>query len=127
MIKKILISTIFLLSLSSFAQEGSASPYSFYGIGNIKYQGTAENKAMAGLGILPDSIHINLQNPASLSALQYTTFGISGTYNTLLLKNSTSTEKARRSILDYLVAAFPIGKLGLKFRTNAIFNSWLQN
>ncbi|WP_134355961.1 hypothetical protein [Flavobacterium psychrophilum] len=113
MIKKILLSSFILLSFHSFAQEGTASPYSFYGIGNVKFQGTVENKSMGGLGILPDSIHINLQNPASLSALKLTTFGVAGTYNTVKLENQYVAEKARRTTLDYLVVAFPAGKLGL--------------
>lgn len=102
-----------LLSLHSFAQAGTASPYSFYGIGDVKFKGTVENKAMGGLGILPDSIHINLQNPASLSSLKLTTFSVAGTYNTLSLKTESASEKARRTTLDYLVMAFPVGKIGL--------------
>ncbi|MFM9987976.1 hypothetical protein [Flavobacterium sp.] len=113
MIKKILLSSFILLSLHSFAQEGTASPYSFYGIGNVKFQGTVENKSMGGLGILPDSIHVNLQNPASLSALKLTSFGVAGTYNKESLNSASSSEKARRTSLDYLVMAFPLGKLGL--------------
>jgi hypothetical protein len=113
MIKKILLGSFLLLSLHSFAQEGTASPYSFYGVGEIRFNGTAENKAMGGLGILPDSIHINLQNPASLPALKSTSFGVATSYNTVSLKNATATEKARRSTFDYLVMAFPVGKIGL--------------
>ena len=115
MIKKFLLSSFILLSLHSFAQEGTASPYSYYGIGDIKFQGTVENKSMGGLGILPDSIHINLQNPASLTALKLTEFSIGGTYNTVKLKNETTTEKARRTTLDYLVMAFPAKKMGISF------------
>ena len=115
MIKKILLSSFILLSLHSFAQEGTASPYSYYGIGVVKFQGTVENKSMGGLGILPDSIHINLQNPASLAALKFTAFSVAGTYNTVKLKNESTSEKARRSTLDYLVMAFPAKKLGISF------------
>ena len=46
-----------LLSLHTFAQEGTASPYSFYGIGEVKFKGTVDTRAMAGIGILNDSIH----------------------------------------------------------------------
>ena len=113
MIKKILLGSFILLSLHSFAQAGTASPYSFYGIGDVKFKGTVENKSMGGLGILPDSIHINLQNPASLSSLKLTTFSVAGTYNTLSLKTESASEKARRTTLDYLVMAFPVGKIGL--------------
>lgn len=104
-----------LLSLYSFAQEGTASPYSYYGIGVAKFQGTVENKSMGGLGILPDSIHVNLQNPASLSALKFTEFSVGGTYNTVRLKNESKTEKARRTTLDYLLVAFPAKKMGISF------------
>jgi hypothetical protein len=46
MIKKIIVSACLLLSLVSFAQEGTASPYSYYGIGDVR--GTVENRSMAG-------------------------------------------------------------------------------
>lgn len=104
-----------LLSLHSFAQEGTASPYSYYGIGIVKFQGAVENKSMGGLGILPDSIHINLQNPASLSALKFTAFNVAGTYNTVKLKNENTAEKARRTTIDYLMMAFPAKKMGISF------------
>ena len=39
MIKKILLSSFLFFSLHSFAQEGTASPYSFYGVGEIKFKG----------------------------------------------------------------------------------------
>jgi hypothetical protein len=35
MIKKIIVSACLLLSLVSFAQEGTSSPYSYYGIGML--------------------------------------------------------------------------------------------
>ena len=60
MIKKIIISACLFLSLMSFAQEGTSSPYSFYGIGDVRFKGTLENRSMAGLSIMPDSIHICL-------------------------------------------------------------------
>jgi hypothetical protein len=47
MIKKIIVSACLLLSLVSFAQEGTASPYS-YGIGDVRFKGTVENRSMAG-------------------------------------------------------------------------------
>ncbi|WP_395058788.1 hypothetical protein [Flavobacterium sp.] len=115
MIKKFLLSSFMLLSLHSFAQEGTASPYSYYGIGIVKFQGAVENKSMGGLGILPDSIHINLQNPASLSALKFTAFNVAGTYNTVKLKNENTAEKARRTTIDYLMMAFPAKKMGISF------------
>jgi hypothetical protein len=44
MIKKLIIAACLLLSVVSFAQQGTASPYSYYGIGDVK--GTAEIRSM---------------------------------------------------------------------------------
>jgi long-subunit fatty acid transport protein len=99
----------------SFAQEGTSSPYSFYGIGDIRFKGAAENRSMAGLAIAPDSIHINLQNPAGYSDLKLTSFSLGGTYNTTSQKTNTQSGSARRTTLDYLAVGLPLGKLGMGF------------
>ena len=49
------------------AQQTTTSPYSFYGIGSLKFRGTAENLSMGGISVYTDSIHVNLRNPASLA------------------------------------------------------------
>ena len=115
MIKKIVISACLLLSLVSFAQEGTSSPYSFYGIGDVRFKGTLENRSMAGVAVEQDSIHMNLQNPASYANLKLTTFTLGGTYGTNTLKNSTESASARRSTLDYLAVGLPLGKFGVGF------------
>ena len=115
MIKKIVISACLLLSLVSFAQEGTSSPYSFYGIGDVRFKGTLENRSMAGVAVEQDSIHMNLQNPASYANLKRTTFTLGGTYGTNTLKNSTESASARRSTLDYLAVGLPLGKFGVGF------------
>ncbi|TDE31216.1 hypothetical protein E0I61_00505 [Flavobacterium ranwuense] len=115
MIKKIIISACLLLSLVSFAQEGTSSPYSFYGIGDVRFKGTLENRSMAGVAVEQDSIHMNLQNPASYASLKLTTFTLGGTYGTTTLKNNTESANARRTTLDYLAVGLPFGKFGLGF------------
>lgn len=115
MIKKIIVSLGLLFSLASVAQEGTASPYSYYGIGDVRFKGTAENRAMGGLGILPDSIHINLQNPASYSSLKLTSFTIGGSHNSTNFRTSSAKDDATRTTIDYLAVAFPAGKLGVGF------------
>ena len=115
MIKKILISACLLLSLVSFAQEGTASPYSFYGIGDVRFRGTLENRSMGEIAIEQDSIHMNLQNPASFANLKLTTFTLGGTYATTKLKTDTESSNARRSTLDYLGIGLPLGKFGVGF------------
>lgn len=115
MIKKFILPIFFLFSLISFAQEGTSSPYSFYGIGDIKFKGTAENRAMGGLTVFSDSIHINFQNPASYSSLKLTTFTVGGSYLTTKLKTSSQEENARRTTMDYLAVGIPMGKFGAGF------------
>lgn len=115
MIKKILLSIVMLFALNTFAQEGSSSPYSFYGIGEVKYRGNVENRAMGGLGILVDSIHMNLSNPASLSSLKLTTFTVAGTFTPERLHTEDKVEKAQRTFLDYLAVSFPAKKYSFSF------------
>ena len=65
MIKRIIPIIILFISFNIQAQEGTSSPYSFYGIGSLKFKGTTENRAMGGVSIYTDSIHMNFRNPAS--------------------------------------------------------------
>jgi hypothetical protein len=69
-----------LLSLVSFAQEGTASPYSYYGIEMLDLKGQLKI-VLWRVAVEQDSIHINLQNPASFANLKMTTFALGGTYN----------------------------------------------
>jgi len=116
MIKKIIVSFGLLFSLAAAAQqEGTASPYSYYGIGDVRFKGTADTRSMGGLSIIPDSIHINLQNPAGYSALKLTTFSAGGSFNVTNFKTNSAKDQGQRTTLDYLAVAFPAGKLGVGF------------
>jgi len=115
MIKRLLVSVFLFLSFISFAQEGTSSPYSYYGLGEMKFKGTVENRSMGGLSVFPDSIHINLQNPAFYSQLKLVSFTIGASYNTTKLKTNAQSENARRTTLDYLAVGIPMGKFGAGF------------
>lgn len=115
MIKKFIVSVCLLFSLVSLAQEGTSSPYSFYGIGDVRFKGTVENRSMAGLSVVPDSIHLNLMNPAMYSGLKLTSFTIGGTFSANKLKTNAKDEKAQRTTLDYLAIGIPLKKLGIGF------------
>ena len=115
MIKKIIISFCLFFSLVLIAQEGTSSPYSFYGIGDIKFKGTVENRSMGGISVFPDSIHMNLQNPAHLASLKLTSFAIGTTYATTKSRSEIDDAKAKRTTLDYLAIGIPVGKLGIGF------------
>ena len=115
MIKKIIISACLFLSLVSFSQEGTSSPYSFYGIGESRFSGTHENRSMAGLSIVQDSTHINLQNPAGYANLKWTAFTIGGSSNYTKQKTNKETAIAQKTTLDYLALGIPLGKFGAAF------------
>jgi hypothetical protein len=106
------ITFVFLISVS-YAQQSSSSPYSLYGIGEVKFRGTAEYSAMAGVAVEQDSIHINLENPASFSGIKLTTFSVGGSYKSTNLKTADASSKAVRSTIDYFAVAIPISKFGV--------------
>lgn len=115
MIKNFLIATGLLFSLVSFAQQGTSSPYSYYGIGEIRYKGMLENRSMGGVAVEQDSIHVNVDNPASYASLRQTTLTMGGTYSSRVLKDEVSQATAGRTTVDYMVVAIPVGKLGIGF------------
>jgi long-subunit fatty acid transport protein len=115
MIKNSIGVVLLFAATFSYSQENTSSPYSYYGIGEVKFKGTNENRAMGGLSVVSDSIHLNLMNPASYSKLKSTTFTVGGTTNFNKLHTSNESEKAQRTSFDYLAVAFPVGKFGLAF------------
>lgn len=114
MFRKIISGTLFLFTLQNTAQTGSASFYSSYGLGETKFANSVENRSMGGIGVVMDSIHINFQNPASLSNMKLTTLSMGGAFSKVNFRNTSIEEKAQRVTFDYLTAAFPLtNKLGV--------------
>ena len=111
----ILISSVLLLTASSFAQEGASSPYSFLGIGTKAFRGTVENRSMGGLAITSDSIHLNLRNPAAYSDLQLTAFTTGGAYNSVNQESNSISAQTEYITLDYLAVGLPFNNLGVGF------------
>lgn len=126
MIKKLLIVLVAFVSMQFYAQQGTASPYSYYGIGSLKFKGTVESRSMGGLSIYADSVHINLRNPASYAgdnlSLQYydkesrpVIFSVGGSHSRTNLKSDSAEGKNKTSTFDYIALSIPIGKLGVGF------------
>ncbi|UOB18732.1 outer membrane protein transport protein [Abyssalbus ytuae] len=116
MIRKIfVVITLFVLTFS-FAQEGTTSPYSYYGMGDLKFKGTIENQAMGGLSVYSDSIHLNLRNPSSLADLKLTTFTAGISHHSIEYHNATDNKTKNHVSFDYLAVGFPLSnKMGLSF------------
>ena len=118
MIKKIVIAIMCIAATGLYAQNGSVSPYSYFGIGELQSKGTMENQMMGGIGMFADSIHINLKNPAALSKLGVQfgedfgnttyTFGLS--HKRLSFKNNIESQSNSVTNLEYLAVAMAIKK-----------------
>ena len=69
------ITSLILLTCSTLAQNNTSSPYSMYGLGELRFQTNPHNSAMGnvGIGMLSDNF-LNTLNPASYSALDSMTF-----------------------------------------------------
>lgn len=113
MIKKLIVLASILLSLTSWAQDNTASPYSYFGLGEVKFKGTEEAKAMGGISIVADSTQLNLINPAYYSKLRYTTFAVGGTNSFTNFYTNNESDKSQRTSLDYLLIAIPKQKFGI--------------
>lgn len=112
MTKKLIVIIGLFITLIGFAQENTSSPYSYYGLGEVKFRGTEDARAMGGLSFAGDSISLNLLNPASYADLKLTSFGIGSTSNFNNISNSQTSEKAKRTTLDYIAVGIPMGKFG---------------
>jgi len=115
MIKKLLAVLCFVGASSAFAQQNNSSPYSFYGVGDTKFKGTAENRSMGSIGVLTDSIHLNLQNPATYGRLKFANLAVGATSTKTKLQTETENSTAGRTSVDYIALALPFKKFGLAF------------
>ncbi len=124
MVKKIVIAVVCLAATGLCAQNGTVSPYSFFGIGDPRSFGTVENQMMGSLGVYGDSIHINLQNPAAYSKLKVSlndgvglavyAAGISN--RQVEIESFTESARSATTNLDYLSLGFGLGNgLGVGF------------
>ncbi|SDR88610.1 Long-chain fatty acid transport protein [Formosa sp. Hel1_31_208] len=124
MIKKLLIVLVASFAIQAYAQEGTASPYSFYGIGSLKFKGTVENRSMGGLSIYTDSVHVNLRNPAAyvgsnLKLWNETNrpvkFSVGASHNSINLEANSGEAEVSSTTFDYIALSMPVGKFGFGF------------
>lgn len=114
MLKKIIFLLAFAITASAWSQ-GTTSPYSFFGIGNLNFRGTVENRLMGGVSTYSDSIHLNLLNPAGLAKLKLVNYSIAGSHKFNTLSTDIASERATTTTLDYMAIGFPMGKFAGAF------------
>ena len=110
MAKNFLTALLCLFSIGMYAQNGTVSPYSYFGVGDARTNGTIENRMMGGLQMYADSIHVNLRNPAAFAKLRLTTYTAGITHREFRLRDNFETQRTDVTNLDYLAMGFPIAK-----------------
>ena len=68
-----------------------------------------------GLDIVSDSLHANINNPASLGDLKLVTYSLGLNYKTTKLSSSATNESVTSASIDYLVVAIPTKKFTFSF------------
>ena len=118
-LKKLVLVLFVFSGLSAFAQLGTSSPYSRFGLGDL--QGNAfpvYNALGGGVAALSSSNSVNPSNPASYTSFRANSFLFStgGLHNTTQIQNSTDKQVVNNSAFSHLTIAFPISsKLGASF------------
>lgn len=111
------IAALSILALEAFSQNTSNTPYSQFGLGQVLNNSSVINIGMGGLrnGLRYDNA-INISNPASLSALRFTTYE-AGAFSNFTKFNSNTASAQRLNVgMSYIKVAFPVSnKLGLSF------------
>jgi hypothetical protein len=111
-IKRIL-SALFLVGVvgSSIAQDVTSTPYSQFGLGQLQKNNSIITLSQGGIsnGIRMENA-INTQNPASYSALQWTTFEVGAFGLFTELKSNSGSAFRNNAALSYLKIGFPITK-----------------
>ncbi|MGA1030198.1 MAG: hypothetical protein ACO3SY_05755 [Flavobacteriaceae bacterium] len=115
MIRKIALGFWLFGALLSWGQEGTTSPYSLAGLGELNFRGTQINRFMGGLDVYADSIHANLSNPASYGELKLTTYSLGIHYKSNLMNDENFNKTGQTATLDYLAVGIPAGKFGFGF------------
>ena len=117
--KFLCFATLLSVALTSFAQSGTNSPYSQYGLGQLSEQSGGFNRGMNGLALgFHEHNQVNHLNPASYSEIDSLTFifdvGMSGQVTNF--KEGGKKLNANNADFEYAVAAFRAFRhLGVSF------------
>ncbi len=107
------------ISTAAFAQSGTNSPYSMYGLGVISDQSVGSSRGMNGVGIaLRERNHVNYLNPASYSNMDSLTFvfDVAASFQLTNFTEGGVKKNARNADFEYAVGGFrAMRHLGVAF------------
>ncbi len=105
---------LLLTTLIANAQVTIQSPYSKFGVGNIKGTLLPQYRAMGGISTAVSKYNylnnINMQNPASYSSINTTTLDLGLSGGLKQLKNDNLTENSFNGNISHVALAFPVTK-----------------
>lgn len=140
-LKNLFFFTLLAGALSAAAQTTSSSPYSQFGLGDLKGSFLPQSRSMGGLsmGVRKPGFYdnINLANPASYSNLKLTTFDIGASTDLRKLsKSGISGKNEFNSTLSHITFGIPVNKfsalsfgllpysdLGYKFKKSSVIDT----
>lgn len=109
MLKQALLLFLFSVSVFSFAQTGTNSPYSRFGVGDLQPASYIKNRGMGGTSIAYSGLYsTNIVNPASLTSIYLTTFEIGLKANLTSIETNQLKQKSNNAGLNYFSFAFPV-------------------
>jgi hypothetical protein len=108
------LSFIVMFMINVNAQSTTNSPYSKFGVGNIKGSYLPQFRAMGNLAYGISSFggyqNINISNPASYSQIRLTAFDVGAALDFQNLSKGSLSEKSFNSTLSHFTFAVPITK-----------------
>ena len=107
--KRILTALMLLVASIHFGQLDYNSPYSEYGLGDFRFEGTIYNQSMGGVGVSGgNALYVNMINPAMLVRNKTMTFdiGVAGAVKRIDYDDNTSQKFGMN--FDGVVLGFPI-------------------
>lgn len=113
MFHKAIRHTLLLLILATRiqAQNLTQSPYSVVGLGDMQFQGNAQQSSMGQVNqAYRKPFEVNIGNPASYSALQQTVFEAGYMYASGSLATATASTKVDNSSFSYFTFGVPVSQ-----------------
>lgn len=105
------LSCMILMSINSFSQSISSSPYSLYGVGSVYDSDFSSIPSIGSSGIaLPSANYINNLNPASLGYIpqNYFMFDLGGKAILTTFQSNSKSEKRNNFQFSHIAFAFPV-------------------
>lgn len=105
------LSCMILMSINSFSQSISSSPYSLYGVGSVYDSDFSSIPSIGSSGIaLPSANYINNLNPASLGYIpqNHFMFDLGGKAILTTFQSNSKSEKRNNFQFSHIAFAFPV-------------------